>query len=60
MGETPQQRRPADTEKISLTEEWELKWWAKELGASPENLKAAVEAVGNATTQVRQYLNPNP
>ncbi len=60
MAETPQQRRPANPDKISLTEEWELKWWAKELGTSPEDLKAAVKAVGDATTKVRQHLNPNP
>lgn len=41
---------------ISLTEEYEVRYWCKSLGTTPDKLKAAVKAVGNSADKVREYL----
>lgn len=45
---------------VDINEEWELRWWARELGLSEDQLKTAVREVGTATTRLRQYRPPNP
>lgn len=54
-----QERRPGDMANVNINEEWELRWWARELGFSEDQLKNAVREVGNATTKLRQYRPPN-
>lgn len=54
-----QERRPSDMANVNINEEWELRWWARELGLSESQLTAAVHEVGNATTKLRQYRPPN-
>ena len=53
------ERRPVDVANVNITEEWELRWWARELGLSEDQLKAAVQEVGTATTKLRQYRPPH-
>jgi len=60
MGAHDPERRPSDMANVDINEEWELRWWARELGLSEDQLKAAVREVGTATTQLRQYRPPNP
>ena len=48
-------RKPTDMEHVSISEEWELQYWARELGMSEDDLRAAVEEVGNVTTKLRDY-----
>jgi hypothetical protein len=55
---------PDDTSKtgsdrnfISLEQYYEVRDWAKSLGCTPEQLRAAVKAVGNSTDAVREYLS---
>jgi len=45
---------------VNINEEWELRWWARELGLSETQLKDAVREVGTATTQLREYRPPQP
>ncbi|MDM0116231.1 DUF3606 domain-containing protein [Variovorax sp. J22R133] len=45
-----------DRKLISLKEDYEVRDWSKSLGCSPEQLKAAVKAVGNSAEAVRKYL----
>ncbi|MCC8485068.1 DUF3606 domain-containing protein [Xanthomonas campestris pv. raphani] len=52
-------RKPTDMEHVSISEEWELQYWARELGMSEDDLRAAVEEVGNVTTQLRDYRPPH-
>lgn len=52
-------RRPADTANVNITDEWELRWWARELNLSEDQLKQAVREVGTATTKLREYRPPN-
>ncbi|MCC5064302.1 DUF3606 domain-containing protein [Xanthomonas campestris] len=52
-------RKPTDMEHVSISEEWELQYWARELGMSEDDLRAAVEEVGNVTTKLRAYRPPH-
>ncbi|WP_213957484.1 DUF3606 domain-containing protein [Variovorax sp. dw_954] len=45
-----------DRKLISLKEDYELRDWCKSLGCTPEQLRAAVKAVGNSADAVRQHL----
>ncbi|MDB5828394.1 MAG: hypothetical protein JWQ73_2614 [Variovorax sp.] len=45
-----------DRKLISLKEDYELRDWCKSLGCTPEQLRAAVKAVGNSADAVRKHL----
>lgn len=45
-----------DRNKISLSEDYEVRDWAKKFGVTAEQLKTAVKAVGNDAKAVEQYL----
>lgn len=45
-----------DRARISLGEEYEVRDWTKTLGVSEDELRAAVDAVGNSADKVRAYL----
>jgi hypothetical protein len=57
MADNLENRGPEDRSRINLTEEWELKYWTKELGVSADALRAAIKAVGSSTEDVRARLN---
>ncbi|WP_080712531.1 DUF3606 domain-containing protein [Pseudomonas brassicacearum] len=56
MADDLSNRGPQDRNRISTTEAWELKYWAKEFGVTEEALKAAVKAVGPMVADVRKQL----
>lgn len=60
MTTAPDQHRPKDMANVNINEEWELRWWARELNLSEDQLKQAVHEVGTATTRLRDYKPPNP
>lgn len=45
-----------DRKRISLLEPYEVRDWSESLGVTPEDLRAAVAAVGNEADKVREYL----
>ncbi len=45
-----------DRKMISLKEDYEVRDWCASLGCTPEQLRAAVKAVGNSAEAVRAYL----
>lgn len=45
-----------DRSKINMHEDFEVKYWTKELGVSKEELQRAVDKVGNAAAAVRKEL----
>jgi hypothetical protein len=49
-------RGPQDRSRISLSEDWEVKWWTKTLGVSVIQLKEAVAKVGNSADKVKEHL----
>jgi hypothetical protein len=46
----------ADSDRINVDEEYELRDWSKKLHVTPEQLTAAVAAVGPIVENVRRYL----
>jgi hypothetical protein len=56
MADDRSNRGPADRNRVNLSEEWELKYWTKELSASADELRAAVKAVGTSVEDVRARL----
>ena len=56
MADDLSKRGPADRARIDVSEDWELRYWAKELSATPDEIRNAVHAVGPSTDKVREYL----
>ena len=48
---------PHDRSKISLSEDWEVKYWTETLAVSSKELQAAVKKVGNSVDKVKEYLS---
>jgi Protein of unknown function (DUF3606) len=49
-------RGAADRSKISMSGDHEVRYWAKHLGVTPEELRKAVDKVGNSAASVRKEL----
>lgn len=47
----------SDRKFIALEQDYEVRDWAKSLGCTEDELRAAVKAVGNAADAVRKYLS---
>ena len=45
-----------DRKLISLSEDYEVRDWSKKFGVTPDELKAAVKAVGNDAATVEAHL----
>lgn len=45
-----------DRTRINLSEDYEVRDWTKSLGVSEDELREAVDAVGNSADKVREYL----
>lgn len=45
-----------DRKRISVNEDYEVRDWSKKFGVTPEELKAAVKAVGNDAATVESHL----
>lgn len=46
----------ADRSRISLSEDYEVRDWTAALGVSEQELREAIDAVGNSADAVRAYL----
>lgn len=46
----------SDRRKINVNQDHEVQYWTKALGVTPEQLKAAVKAVGVEAADVRKHL----
>ncbi len=49
-------RQPQDPRQINVHEPWELSYWSKKFGVTPDQLKQAVKAVGTQTEAVKRHL----
>ena len=56
MSDDKSKRAPADRSKISLSDEYEVRYWTNALGVDKQELTAAVQAVGNSADRVKNYL----
>ncbi|MDO9443530.1 MAG: DUF3606 domain-containing protein [Beijerinckiaceae bacterium] len=45
-----------DRDRISLSEDYEVRDWMQSLGVSEAEVREAVDAVGNSAEAVRAYL----
>ena len=45
-----------DRERVNLSQEYEVRGWAKALSTTPDKLKEAVQAVGDRADKIREYL----
>ena len=45
-----------DRSKINMSEDYEVKYWTRELRVSKEQLQKAVDKVGNSAAAVRKEL----
>jgi NAD(P)H-nitrite reductase large subunit len=45
-----------DRSKISIQNDYELKYWARHFGVAQEDLRRAIEKVGNSAASVRKEL----
>lgn len=48
----PNKRGEPDRSRISLTEDYEVRYWTKKFGCTPDELKDAVEQVGHMAADV--------
>ena len=56
MADNLKERGPQDASRISMTEEWEVRYWTKALGVSREELDQLVREHGNSADSVRKAL----
>jgi hypothetical protein len=56
MSDDLTKRRPLDSSRINIHEEYEVNWWCAYFGVSKERLVSAVKAVGTSADAVRRYL----
>ena len=56
MADDPAKRGSQDRNRINMNEDYEVKYWTHHLGVSREELKRAVEKVGNSAAAVRKEL----
>jgi hypothetical protein len=45
-----------DRTRINVNEDYELRDWSKKFGVTPDQLKAAVQAVGTSADKVEAHL----
>lgn len=45
-----------DRTRISLSEDYEVRDWCRKFGVTPDQLRAAVQAVGSLAKDVEAYL----
>ena len=51
--------RPRDPERVDVNDEWELRYWARELGLTEDQLRTAVRELGDLVTRLRQSTPPH-
>jgi hypothetical protein len=56
MADNKAQTGGQDRARINLGEDYEVRDWSRKFGVSPEELKRAVEAVGNDAAAVEAHL----
>lgn len=57
MADDMNQRGAQDRARVSLGENWEVDYWTNRFNCSEEELKQAVDQVGNSADAVEEYFN---
>jgi Protein of unknown function (DUF3606) len=56
MGDNLHLKRPQDSSKVNVNEDWEVQYWCGKWGVTKAQLVAAVKAVGVSATAVAKHL----
>ena len=56
MTDNTADRGPQDRSRISLSQDYEVRYWSERFGIDEAELRTAVEDVGPAVSDVEQYL----
>jgi hypothetical protein len=56
MADDTSRRGPPDPSRINVNQDWELRYWSRELGVSEEELRRAVQSAGVMVKDVRNHL----
>ena len=56
MPDNLNERGPQDRTRININEDWEVRYWTKELGASEDRLRELVKQHGVSAEAVRRAL----
>ena len=59
MSDNLQDRGSPDRKLIALGEAHEVRYWTEKFGVSEDELRRAVEQVGNSAAEVEKRLRPN-
>jgi hypothetical protein len=59
MADDKNQRDGRDRSRVSGSEEYELQYLAEKLNVSTEEIRTAIEKVGNSREKVEEYLKGN-
>jgi len=56
MADDKSNRGPADRARINIHEPYEVEYWTKELGVTPERLRELVSKYGVMAANIRRFL----
>jgi hypothetical protein len=56
MSDNKSKRRPQDSSRINMSEDYEVSYWTKKLGISREELKRATSKFSSFVSRVRSGL----
>jgi hypothetical protein len=56
MADDKTKRAPQDSSKINVHENYEVEYWTKKFGCTPQQLKDAVKKVGTGVEAVKKAL----
>lgn len=56
MADNLKLKRPQDASKISLTEDWEVRYWTNELGVTETRLRELVLKHGHSAAVIRSKI----
>ena len=56
MSDDTSKRGPQDRNRISLSEDYEVKYWSEKFGVTQQQLRDAVKKVGNSAAAVENEL----
>ncbi len=56
MSDDLTKKRPQDSNKINLSQQWEIDYWTETLHTTEAKLRAAVSKVGSSVSAVKEYL----
>jgi hypothetical protein len=57
MSDDKTKTAPQDAQRVNVNEDYEVAYWSKKFGCTPERLKAAVKKVGVMAKDVETELN---